>query len=106
MKTMTMQHKLFANPSRRARSVYPLVVVLQVDIAEGAERIVAPLSRAGGNEPSSRLRPLIQHDGKDFIVLMRLLGILPVRVLRHPVGSIAQYRDDLIRAIDWLFCGI
>ena len=102
---MTMQHKLFVNPSRRARAAYPLVVVLQVDIAEGAERIVAPLSRAEG-EPASRLRPLIHHDGKEFIVLMRLLGVLPVRLLRHPVGSIAQYRDDLIRAIDWLFCGI
>lgn len=102
---MTMQHKLFANPSRRARAVYPLVVVLQVDITEGADRIVAPLSRAAGG-PSSRLRPLVQHDGQDFIVLMRLLGILPVRLLRHPVGSIAQYRDDIIRATDWLFCGI
>jgi hypothetical protein len=102
---ITMQHKLFVNPSRRARAVYPLVVVLQMDIAEGSERIVAPLSRAEG-EPASRLRPLIRHDGKDFIVLMRLLGILPVRVLRHPVGSIASHRDDLIRAIDWLFCAI
>lgn len=100
-----MQHKLFVNPSRRARAVYPLVVVLQMDIAEGAERIVAPLSRAGG-EPASRLRPLIRHDGQDFIVLMRLLGTLPVRVLRHSVGSIAEYRDELIRAIDWLFRGI
>jgi hypothetical protein len=29
-----------------------------------------------------------------------------MRFLRHPVGSIAQYREDLTRALDWLFFGI
>jgi hypothetical protein len=105
MKRMTMQHKLFANPSRHARATYPFVVVLQADIAEGAERIVAPLSRAGA-EPPSRMRPLILHDGVEFVVIMRLLGILPARLLRHPVGCIARNRDDLTRALDCLFLGI
>jgi hypothetical protein len=52
------------------------------------------------------MRPLVRHDGEQFIVIMRLLGLLPIRLLRHPVGSIAQYRDDLTRALDWLFFGI
>lgn len=34
MKKVTMQHDLFVNPSRRARAVYPLVVVLQADVVE------------------------------------------------------------------------
>jgi hypothetical protein len=37
---------------------------------------------------------------------MRLLGLVPARFLRHPIGSIAQHRDDLTRALDWLFFGI
>ena len=100
-----MQHKLFVHPNKHARASYPFVVVLQADVAEGAERIVAPLSRAGA-EPPSRMRPLILHEGLGFIVFMRLLGLLPLGLLRQPVGSIAQYRDDLTRALDWLFCGI
>jgi toxin CcdB len=100
-----MQHDLFVHPNGRMRASYPLVVVLQADVAEGDGRVVAPLSRAIV-EPPSRIRPLIQHDGDRFIVIMRLLGLLPVRLLRHPVGSIAQYRDDLARALDWLFFGI
>jgi hypothetical protein len=102
---MTMQHDLFVHPNRRVRASYPLVVVLQADVAEGEERVVAPLSRDVTNRPS-RMRPVIRHEGDMFMVMMRLLGIMPVRLLRHPVGSIARHRDDLMRALDWLFWGI
>src|ERR1700753_2990 len=99
-----MQHELFVHPNKRVRMAYPLLVVLQADVAEGDERIVAPLTYASGQTPS-RMRPLVSHGGEDFMVVMRLLGVVPARFLRHPVGSIAAYRDDLSRALDWLFFG-
>jgi toxin CcdB len=102
---MTMQHELFAHPNKRARTMYPLLVVLQADVAEGDERVVAPLTFASA-EPPSRMRPLVSHEGENFVVVMRLLGLVPSRLLRHPVGSIARYRDDITRALDWLFFGI
>jgi len=100
-----MQHELFVNPSRRARAIYPLIVVLQADVAEGDERVVAPLTTVIGGRPS-RMHPIVRHDGAGLAVVMRLLSTMPNRLLRHPVGSIAQYRDDLSRALDWLFFGI
>jgi hypothetical protein len=39
-----MQHDLFAYPNRRARLIYPLVVVLHADVVEAETRIVAPLT--------------------------------------------------------------
>jgi hypothetical protein len=74
-----MQHDLFVHPNSRMWASYPLVVVLPADIAEGDGRIVAPLSRSI-TQPSSRMRPLIRHDGDQFILMMRLLGLLPVRL--------------------------
>ena len=100
-----MQHKLFVNPNRSARAIYPLIVVLQADVAEGEDRVVAPLTNVITGQPS-RMHPLIHHEGADFAVVMRLLAMIPGYLLRHPVGSIAQYRDDLTRALDWLFFGI
>lgn len=100
-----MQHELYVNSSRRARSAYPLVVVLQADVAEGAERVVATLTTAIGGRPS-RMQPIVRHDGTEFAIVMRILQMMPGRLLRHPVGSIAHYRDDLTRALDWLFFGI
>jgi hypothetical protein len=31
---------------------------------------------------------------------------VPVRALRQKRGSIAQYRDDIARALEWLFTGV
>ncbi len=42
------------NPNRRARSVYPLVVVLQADIVEADTRIVAPLTTTGNRAESAK----------------------------------------------------
>jgi toxin CcdB len=104
-----MQHDLFVNPARRVRAVYPLVVVLQADadIVEADTRIVAPLTTTAiVPNPPTRVLPLVSHDGRDYVVMMRLVGVLPTRQLGQPVGSIAQHRDDIARALDWLFFGI
>ena len=31
---------------------------------------------------------------------------LPRTVLRHPLGSVAACRDEITRALDWLFTGV
>jgi hypothetical protein len=107
MKTpTTMQHDLFANPNRRERAGFPLIVTLQADVAEGAYRIIAPLTRSTSRTPVSRLVPVVEHGGEHYAVVLNLMVNISARLLRHPVGSIAQYRDDLTRALDWLFWGI
>ena len=91
-----------------AGSIYPLVVVLQADVVEGDTRIVAPLTTTAivPNPPTACL-PLVAHDDRDYVVMMRLIGVACGRVsLAQPVGSIAPYRDDITRALDWLFFGI
>ena len=100
------QHDLFANPNSRIRSSYPLIVVLQARVVSGKTRVVAPLIPATVGVPVSRSLPMVEHQGQRYAVAVELVSNLPARLLRHPVGSIAQYREDLIRAIDWLFCGI
>jgi hypothetical protein len=100
------QHDLFANPNRGMRSSYPLIVLLQARVVDGKTRVVAPLIPATVGVPVSRSLPVVEHQGQRYAVAMELVTNLPARFLRHPVGSIAQHRDDLIRATDWLFCGI
>ena len=56
--------------------------------------------------PPTRVLPVVSHEGRDYVVMMRLISVLPTRHLRQPVGSIAQYRADITRALDWLFFGI
>lgn len=101
-----MQHDLFANPNHRERLGFPLVVALQADVADGHYRVVAPLTAVTPRTPMSRLVPIVHHGDQKYVVVFHLITNLPARLLRHPVGSIAHYRDDLTRALDWLFFGI
>jgi toxin CcdB len=106
MRQPMTQLDVFANPNRRMRPSYPLLAVLQARVVDGKTRVVAPLIPATVGLPVSRLLPVVEHQGQRYAVAVELVTNLPARLLRDPVGSIAQYRDDLIRAIDWLFCGI
>jgi hypothetical protein len=101
-----MQHDLFTNPAKSARASYPFLVVLQAVLADTENRIVAPLIPLGSGVPRSRLLPVAMHEGQSYAVMMELIAHIPRRLLRYPIGSIAQYRDDLTRALDWLFFGI
>jgi hypothetical protein len=107
MKKVTMQHDLFVNPSRRGRSAYPLLAVLQANIVGGDSLVVAPLLPVSAiRPPRSRLVPLVEHDRREYALMIGFLNFIPARYFRDPVGSIAQYRDDISRALDWLFFGI
>ncbi|PPQ31231.1 CcdB family protein [Rhodopila globiformis] len=101
-----MQHDLFANPSRRSRPLYPLIVALQANIVGGESEMIAPLTPVTPGTPITRLLPIVEHGGGRYAVMFPLMTNLSARLLRHPVGSIAHYRDDLTRALDWLFFGI
>ena len=104
-----MQHDLFANPNPRSRRAYPFVIVLQADIAsEGNTTLVAPVAPHDGPLASgqSRVLPLIECDGKRYVLVLPLLSALPRRNLRDVRDSLARYRDDITRALDWLLWGI
>jgi toxin CcdB len=104
-----MQHDLYSNPNARSRQAFPfVVVVLQADLAEGDRRLVAPVAPYVGpfTSAQSRALPLIEHDAKRFAVALPLISSLPRNMLRRAVGSLAAYRDDITRALDWLFFGI
>ena len=53
-----------------------------------------------------RLFPLVRHDGREFLLIVPLVSSLPKAQLRQAVGSIAGHRDDITRALDWLFTGV
>ena len=102
-----MQHDLYANPNRRERIGFPLVVDLQANVADGVYRIVAPLTAATAADANrTGLCRSSSMTARDYAVLFNLMTNLSGRLLRHPVGSVAHYRDDLSRALDWLFFGI
>lgn len=102
-----MQHDVYVNPGETTRAAFPFIVDVQSNLAEGRDRLVAPLV-AAGNLPKAtgRVSPLVRHDGQDYRLALMLMTAVPARRLTDAVGSVGTHRDDITRAIDWLFTGV
>ena len=84
-----------------------LVVDLQTDlIGIDASRIVAPLREVGRYAAFLGLTPQMAFDGELWIVRMQELAAVPGSELRTLVGSLADHRDALKRAMDILIDGV
>ena len=84
-----------------------LVVDLQTDlIGIDASRIVAPLRDAGRYAAFPGLTPQVEVDGAMWIVRTQELAAVPGSELRDRVGSLADHRDALKRALDILIDGV
>lgn len=82
------------------------VVILQSDIiAEQNTRIVAPLLAVGTLPRLERLNPVIEIEGKPFILLVDQLLSIPSKVIDRKIGSAAGQRDAIALALDYLFKG-
>ncbi len=84
-----------------------LVVDLQTDlIGIAASRIVAPLREEGRYATFPGLTPSVEIDGAMWIVRVQELAAIPGTELREPIGSLANHRDALKRALDILIDGV
>lgn len=84
-----------------------LVVDLQTDlIGIDASRIVAPLREAGHYAEFPGLTPGVMFAGTRWIVRIPELAAVSGAELRECVGTLAEHRDALKRALDILINGI
>lgn len=84
-----------------------LVVDLQTDlIGIDVSRIAAPLREAGRYTAFPGLTPLVEFDGASWIVRVQELAAIPGSELGTAEGSLADYRDELKRALDILIDGV
>ena len=101
------QFDVLENPIPRARRTMPFVAILQSDLAEtGRDRVVAPLApRAAMPTVAGRLIPVVKMENQDYAVLVPSLTALPMADLRHFVANIADDRERILAALDYLFLG-
>ncbi|APE45669.1 plasmid maintenance protein CcdB (plasmid) [Sulfitobacter alexandrii] len=84
-----------------------IVVDLQTDlIGIEASRVVAPLRDAGRYAAFPGLTPTVELDGTTWIVRVQELAAVPGSELRNRIGSLADHRDAIKRALDILIDGV
>jgi toxin CcdB len=103
-----VQFDVFDNPVPRARRDFPLVIVLQSDVASvGRDRIVAPLvPRKRMATLAGRLTPVVSVGGVEHVMLVPRMTSVAATELRIPRAQLTVHRDDIVLAIDFLFLGV
>ena len=71
-------------------------------------RIVIPVStkKALNNLNAKKLCPVIEIDGKAFVLLTHQITSVPRSILKKEVTTLEHYRYDILGAIDLLLTGI
>jgi hypothetical protein len=70
-------------------------------------RVVAPLAAAADVDPPMRiLNPVVQVDGRSYVLQLHLMAAISTRHLGKPVASIKSLRKEIVAGIDLLFTGI
>jgi toxin CcdB len=103
------QFDVFVNPISRARRAFPFVAVLQADLAKTElSRIVAPLAPRSKltTAAAGRLAPHVRVAGVDHILFVPSMAAIAAGDLRELRGNVAENRDAIVAALDYLFLGL
>lgn len=103
------QYSLYKNENKSSKQTYPYFVDVQSDLLDSLNsRIVIPLtaSKKTNNKTAKGLCPVLEIDGKDYVLLTHQMTSVPVSLLKDELLIIDNYRYEILGAIDLLLTGI
>ena len=103
------QFDVYKNPSKNTCHAYPYIVDIQSPlIAELATRIVIPLGKLSHfkNEQMKGLTPELSYEGEQLLLLTPQIASVPSKSLKKPVGSLSNFRDEIVAALDFAITGV
>ncbi len=103
------QFDVFINPSQSTRDAFPFIVDIQHPIiSDISTRIVLPLGKFSyfKNESIRELTPVIEYNNEKLLLLTTQIASIPARKLKNPVGTLSNFRDEIIASLDFAITGI
>ena len=83
-----------------------LVVDVQANFLDHLEsRVVVPLLSTTGALGIAGVNPICEFEGETYFLQTQEIAVMTRRVLSKSLGSLAEYRDEITRALDTLFLG-
>ena len=103
------QFTVYENPNRTTRKTYPYLLDIQADLlSELRTTVVVPLCPATrvGESIITKLCPIVEIDGKRFVVLAQQIAGVDRKMLGKAVADLSRYRPVIIAALDFVVSGI
>lgn len=104
------QFAAYRNLDKGTRALYPLLLNVQSDlIEETGTRVVVPMAAASGSRKPpaiSSLTPIVEANGKPYLLLVPLLAATEVADLGALEADLTHERTAIMAALDLLICGI
>lgn len=90
-------------------STTPYLLDLQTGLLDGLDsRVVIPLrslAQLAKVKLPTRLTPVHQVNGQNFLLETPKIGAVPSRILKNSVASLSEQQDQIIGALEFLFQG-
>jgi len=99
---------VYPNPGAQATTT-PYLLDVQSDLLDVLDtRVVIPM-RVLDHFPKvrlpARLTPVVSIADRDYLLETPMMGAIPRRVLKSPVASLADEREKITAALDFLYQG-
>lgn len=103
------QFSVHRNTNPDTVEAVPYLLNIQSDLIETlATRIVVPLLPVSAMKGKilKTLTPILEIDGKQYVMVTPQLAGVPKRILGDTVADLSSKRDEIIAALDLLITGI
>jgi len=103
------QFDVYENRNSKTRRLIPFLLDVQNDLlADLATTVVIPMCPATETKAleMARLTPRLNINGQHYLLLTPQLAGIARKELGDMVVNVADYRDDIIGALDFLVTGI
>jgi toxin CcdB len=97
------------NPNPATRFAIPFLLDVQSNLLEDlVTRVVVPLYEPAAIKGGviERLTPCVEINGAAYIAMTPELAGIPRKLLGAPVADLANHRQDVIAALDFLITGV
>lgn len=103
------QFDLYVNTDKESSKAYPFFIDVQNDMLSSFNsRVVIPLAPIAKHDKTypARLCPVVQIAGKEYALLTQQITNVSTNFLKKKESQLANYRNEIIAAIDFLITGI
>ncbi len=103
------QFYIYLNKDKKTQPTYPYFLDVQNDLLEELNsRVVIPLSplKLVNHRDAKRLCPVINIEGKDYVLLTHQITAVPKSILKTVVTDLKDFRPEIIASLDMLITGI